>query len=148
MTGEACRFDEFMLEREADELKALMEQPGIVRINNTPEACAKNMLLLNAPDGPVFPYPEKAVEILSAIGEINAVEYQISAPDFVAVETWSNGAGEKVIAFLNYDNAKPAEIRIRLPVGVFDVQIHSPKRFGSGSSMVKLNQVKLASLTL
>jgi hypothetical protein len=123
-----------------------MDQPGIIRINNTPEACAKNMVVLDSPDGPVFPYPEKAGEILSAIGELYRGEYKIAAPAFVAVETWRNVAGRKVIAFLNYDNANPADVIVQLPTGACDIQIHSPERFGTASSEIKLNQIKLSRL--
>lgn len=147
MTGEACRFDEFMLTRESDGLRALLDHPSVRRLNGAPEACDKRNARFGAPDGPVLPYPEKADEFLAALAAAPRDDFTIDAPDFVAVDSWRNAAGRKVISVLNYDNANPADVVVTLPTGACDVHVRSPRLFGVASVETRPPLVTLSRLS-
>lgn len=146
MTGEACRYDELKKARPGQELEALLTDDSVISYTDTPEACVKNQVCLDGADGPVFPYPKDADRILKAVKFLCQDEYHITAPDFVAVETWRNASGRKVIALLNYDNANPAEVTLCLPEQANDIRLHSPQKFGVTSWSTNANNVSLSGL--
>lgn len=147
LTGESCRYDEFMLKRESETLASLLKHPCVTVWNDTPEKCIENLVDLDNPDGPVFPFPEGAAEVLNFVEQYNETDCKITAPQFVAMDTFKNAHDQRVITVLNYDNATPVDVNIKLPAGASDIQVHSPKLFGCKNSTIKSNSVKLSQLS-
>lgn len=146
MTGEACRYDEFMSPRPRRELEGLFPDGSVIYSSDCPEACVKGQVRLDGPEGPVFPYPREAGRVLGAVKILSPDGYRIEAPEFIAAETWRNADGRKVVALLNYDNVHPADVTLGLSLRAGDVQIHSPRRFGVRSGTVRGNEVRLKGL--
>lgn len=146
MTGEACCYDEFMLQRPRMTFESLFPDNSVIYDPAAPEACEKELVHLNAPEGPVFPYPRGASRVLKAVKLLSPGNYRIEAPEFIAAETWRNADGRKVVALLNYDNVHPADIMLGLPSRAEDIQIHSPRKFGIRSGTVRGSEVLLKGL--
>ena len=147
LTGESCRYDEFMLKRESEELALLLAHPCVTVWDDAKERCVEQRVDLMHSEGPVFPYPEGAADVLNFIEQHTAIDYAVTAPPFVAVDTFENSHGQRVITVLNYDNANCADVDVKLPVDAKDIHVHAPKRFGCETSAVEANVVKLSQLS-
>ncbi len=142
-TGQAGRFDDWRLKRDAGRLELWLGHANIARLPEAPEKIspasehendrqfagdAGNAWYMN------LPMPAGAEDFAAAVRQLApAPAVTVSGSPFVAVDTFVNDQGENFAHLLNYDNARPCDLTIEI-AGAARAECLMPAGLGTQST--------------